>query len=302
MTMCVRAQTRVETLQDSICDALERIDGAGRFEEDLWTRPSGGGGRTRVMAKGQVFEKAGVNVSAVFGPVPEALKAQMPGDGETFFATGISLVLHPLNPHIPTTHANYRYIERGSVGWFGGGADLTPYVLYEEDAVHFHQALKKACDGHDPRFYPAYKAWCDQYFYLPHRGEARGIGGIFFDHVWPGALEPIDVTHSMESLYDWWHQAGDSFIDAYLPIVERRRDMPWDDALRAWQLMRRGRYVEFNLMYDRGTIFGLKTNGRVESILMSLPPEVQWQYDAQPEPNTYQSHLLEVLRQPREWA
>ncbi len=290
-----RASRKVEALQDAICERLEALDGRARFVETRWERPGGGGGRTRVLEGGQLFEKAGVNVSAVFGEVPPALAGSMAGDGDSFFATGVSLVLHPVNPHVPTTHANFRYIERGGAGWFGGGADLTPYVLYEEDARHFHETLGAACDAHDPAFYPRFKTWCDEYFYLPHRAEARGIGGIFFDHVGPGD------AHDADALYAWWADAGEAFLPAYVPIVERRRGVAWDDSLRQWQLQRRGRYVEFNLVLDRGTSFGLKSGGRVESIFMSLPPLCRWDYDVQPEAGTYQADLLAALRDPREW-
>ncbi len=288
------AQTRVEELQDTICRALEAMDG-GSFVEDRWSRGGGGGGKTRILEGGHVLEKAGVNTSAVFGEVPEAVRAQMPGDGERFFATGVSLVLHPRNPHAPTTHANFRYIERGSTGWFGGGADLTPYVLYDEDAAHFHEQLAGPCDAYDVEFYPRFKAWCDRYFYLPHRGEARGVGGLFFDHVM------VDEAADEAELVSWWSALGESFLPAYLPILERRRDQPFDDDLRQWQLMRRGRYVEFNLLHDRGTKFGLQTNGRIESIFMSLPPLVRWDYNVEPAPGSPGARLLDVLKTPREW-
>jgi coproporphyrinogen III oxidase len=289
-----KAKATVESLQDTICNALEALDGKGNFQEDLWTRPGGGGGRTRIMKDGAVFEKAGVNVSAVEGQLPEALQAQLEGDGTEFFATGISLVLHPQNPHVPTTHANFRYIERGGSGWFGGGADLTPYVLYEEDAGHFHEVLGATCDAHNPSLYPKFKTWCDEYFYLPHRGEGRGVGGVFFDYLKP------DESWDMDGLFSWWKAMGESFLPAYVPIAKRRKDEPFDEALRTWQLQRRGRYVEFNLVYDRGTIFGLKTDGRIESILMSLPSPVRWDYNVKPEA-PYQKELLEALQKPRGW-
>jgi coproporphyrinogen III oxidase len=290
------ARSRVEALQDEICAAIEKIDGGAGFREELWTRPGGGGGRTRILAEGKVFEKAGVNTAAVHGPVPTALEGELLGDGPDFYATGVSLVLHPRNPHIPTVHANFRYIERGDASWFGGGADLTPYVLYEEDARLFHGELKAACDDHDPAFYPKFKTWCDRYFRNHHRGEARGVGGIFFDTVRP------DEKHDMDSLLAWWKRTGDAFIPAYMPIVERRVEHAYDDALRQWQLQRRGRYVEFNLIHDRGTAFGLKTDGRIESIFMSLPPLVRWDYSVQAEPGSREAKLIDVLVNPREWV
>ena len=295
MSLAERARATVEALQDTICAALEAADGAARFREDRWERPGGGGGRSRVLAEGAVLEKAGVNTSAVHGAVPEVMREHLPGSGDEFYATGVSLVLHPRNPNAPTTHANFRYIQRGDTAWFGGGADLTPYVLFEEDARDFHAALAAPCDAYDPAFYPRFKAWCDRYFYLPHRGEARGLGGLFFDWVRP------DATHDMDGLFSWWRATGEAFLPAYLPILERRSDLPADDALRTWQLVRRGRYVEFNLLHDRGTKFGLQTDGRVESILMSLPPLVRWDYDVQVAPESPEARLLEVLRNPVDW-
>ena len=295
-----RAQRAVEDLQDTICAALEAVDGRATFREDLWERPGGGGGRTRVMAEGAVFEKAGVNVSAVHGALPAGIADQMPGDGDAFFATGVSLVLHPLNPHMPTTHANFRYIERGQTGWFGGGADLTPYVLYDADAAHFHNTLAGAYQAHAPKLYDAHKAWCDRYFYLPHRGEARGVGGVFFDHQRPGA-EGVPEGMDMDALFGWWQDVGAAFLPSYLPIAERRQGLSWDEALRTWQLQRRGRYVEFNLIHDRGTLFGLRTKGRIESILMSLPPLVRWDYDVTAEEGSERARLLDVLRNPKAW-
>lgn len=302
-----RCEQVVRGLQEAICAGLEGVEqehgSAARFREDLWEREGGGGGRSRVLEGGAVFEKAGVNVSAVFGEVPDAVKGQMPGDGDTFFATGVSLVLHPRNPHAPTTHANYRYIERGGTGWFGGGADLTPYRLYEEDARHFHAALEAACARSSAALYPHYKSWCDRYFWNSHRGEARGVGGIFFDHLRPGHApkapgeEPLD----MDGLERFWREAGEAFLPAYLPIVRRRAAMDYDESLRHWQLVRRGRYVEFNLLHDRGTKFGLQTGGRIESIFMSLPPLVRWDYDARPAAGTPEAELVAVLERPRAW-
>jgi len=283
-------EARIRALQDSICDALEKADGQGRFREDLWERPGGGGGRTRVMTDGAIFEKGGVNFSAVFGELPESLASKMPPGPKQFFATGVSLVLHPKNPRIPTTHANFRYFERGDTFWFGGGADLTPYYPVLEDAQHFHRTLKAACDAHDAGYYPRFKAWCDEYFFLKHRNETRGVGGLFFDN----------LTGDREALFRFVSDAGDAFIPAYLPIVERRKHDAYGERERNFQLQRRGRYVEFNLVYDRGTLFGLETQGRIESILMSLPPLVRWDYDARPQPGSEEARLLEFLK-PRDW-
>lgn len=304
-----RTRRRVEELQDQLCEVFEALEPEARFVEDPWERDEGGGGRTRVLQDGALLEKAGVNVSCVYGQLSSALLEHLgEGGGSGFWATGVSVVVHPRNPHVPAFHANLRYIERTRSGedaaegadapvdaWFGGGADLTPVVLYEEDARHFHETLGAACDRWDPGFYPRFKQWCDEYFYLPHRGEARGIGGLFFDYLRPGE------EHDAETLYGWWSELGDALTSAYRPIVERRRAHDWDDALRRWQLQRRGRYAEFNLLYDRGTRFGLQSRGRVESIFMSLPPLTRWDYDVRAEPGTPQAKLLEVLREPRAW-
>ena len=278
------------------------MDGTARFQEDLWERPEGGGGRTRVIQEGSVFEKGGVNTSAVHGPLPKSMQAYF-GVGESnFFACGLSLVMHPKNPMVPTVHANWRYFELYDLdgnridAWFGGGQDLTPYYLFEEDAQHFHQTCKTACDAHDTDFYLKFKARCDDYFWNEHRHEARGIGGLFFDYC------KATPERSLEEWYQFVAQVGDSFLDAYLPIVAKRKELPYGPAQRDWQEIRRGRYVEFNLVHDKGTLFGLKTNGRIESILMSLPPHVQWVYDHQPIEGSDEAALLEVLATPREWA
>lgn len=292
----------IVALQDRITTALEAEDGKALFREDPWERPEGGGGRTRVIENGAVFEKGGVNISAVHGPLPESMQKYFGVSQADFYACGLSLVLHPKNPMVPTVHANWRYFELygpdGSIRdqWFGGGQDLTPYYLFEEDARHFHQVCKAACDAHDPGFYLEYKEKCDRYFFNHHRGEARGVGGLFFDY-----LRPIE-GRSAGQWYDFVTGVGDSFLEAYLPIVQRCREMGYTDAQRNWQEIRRGRYVEFNLVHDKGTLFGLRTNGRIESILMSLPPVVQWKYDHHPEPGSDEHRLVEVLKNPREWA
>jgi len=280
------------SLQDEICRALERSDGEGRFREDLWVREGGGGGSTRILEGGAVFEKAGVNTSAVFGELSQSFAERLAGEGREFFAAGISLVLHPAHPLVPTLHANLRFIVQGSKAWFGGGTDLTPYYLFEEDAVHFHRTLKQVCDRHDLAYYPRFKRTCDEYFYLKHRAECRGVGGLFFEN----------IGGNLEREFDFVQDCGRAFLLAYLPIVERRKSLRFTPAQRDWQEIRRGRYVEFNLLYDRGTVFGLETGGRTESILMSLPPRVRWVYDFQPELGSEEARLVEVLRHPRSWA
>ncbi|MGZ3911502.1 MAG: oxygen-dependent coproporphyrinogen oxidase [Flavisolibacter sp.] len=293
----------IEDLQNRICQALEMADGKARFLEDRWERPEGGGGRTRVISGGAVFEKGGVNTSVVFGAVTDAMRHQLKIHGSEWFACGLSLVLHPLNPFVPTVHCNYRmfelYNEKKEVmdRWFGGGTDLTPYYLFEEDARHFHQVYKKVCDRFDESFYPRFKENCDNYFVNYHRGnERRGIGGIFYDYQRPA--EGRDPGFWM----DFGKACGDAFTEAYLPLVEKRKDMPYTAAQKHWQEIRRGRYVEFNLVHDRGTLFGLKTNGRIESILMSLPPTVRFEYNYQPAPGSPEAALLEACRHPRDWV
>jgi coproporphyrinogen III oxidase len=295
-------------LQDEICRALEDLDGPGRFREDLWLRNEGGGGRTRVLENGAVFEKAGVNFSEVFGDFDKAFAQRLPlGEGTAFFATGISLVLHPINPFVPTVHANFRYLERGSGSWFGGGTDLTPYYPNLEDVIHFHQTLKVACDEFGPEFYPRFKKWCDEYFFLKHRNETRGVGGIFFDYLTgesaevPGGSDgPVRESRGLESTFAFVKRIGRSFLPAYLPIVDKRKGQQYTEREREFQLIRRGRYVEFNLVYDRGTHFGLQTGGRTESILMSLPPLVKWIYDYKPKPGSREAEAWSFFR-PRDW-
>lgn len=291
----------IQNLQDTITAALEKADGKAVFHQDIWERPEGGGGRTRVIENGNVFEKGGVNISAVHGPLPAAMQAYFNVGDVDFFACGLSLVLHPKNPMVPTVHANWRYFEMydkdGNVinQWFGGGQDLTPYYLFEEDARHFHQVCKTACDKHNPTFYDQFKKQCDAYFWNAHREEARGIGGLFFDHC------KATETMTMEQWYAFVTEVGNSFLEAYLPIVEKRKTLDYTPENRIWQEIRRGRYVEFNLVHDKGTLFGLKTNGRIESILMSLPPHVQWVYDHHPEKDSVEEQLLSVLKTPVDW-
>ncbi len=300
--MKTKFYTYIQNLQDTITHKIETLDGVAKFKEDLWERPEGGGGRTRVIEEGAVFEKGGVNISAVHGELPPAMQAYFNVKDCNFFACGLSLVLHPKNPFVPTVHANWRYFEMydksGAIvdQWFGGGQDLTPYYLFDEDAKHFHQTCKKACDMHHPEFYTNYKAKCDAYFYNPHREEGRGVGGLFFDY-----CKATDEL-SMQDWYNFVTEVGDSFIDAYAPIVDRRKVLEYTAKNREWQEIRRGRYVEFNLVHDKGTLFGLKTNGRIESILMSLPPHVQWRYDHHPEIGSDEEKLIDVLKNPKDWA
>ncbi len=287
-----RAVAYLRDLQDRIVAALEALDGQ-RFREDHWERPGGGGGRTRVLVEGGVFEKAGVNFSDVHGQFSEEMARQIPGEGRHFTACGVSLVLHPRNPMVPTVHANFRFLTRGTKSWFGGGADLTPYYPYREDVVHFHRVWREACNRHkDVVDHAHLKRWCDEYFFLPHRNEARGVGGIFFDY----------LEGDLERTFGFVRDAGDAFLDAYLPIAQRRKDEPYTEAQKEFQEYRRGRYVEFNLVYDRGTVFGLKTGGRTESILMSLPAKARWWYDYQPPPGSREAELTDYWLVPRDWA
>ncbi len=316
-----RVSQFMQTLQEEICTGLETLDGKGTFKEDSWQREEGGGGRSRVLTEGNIFEQGGVNFSEVWGNhLPPSILQQRPeAEGHSFYATGTSMVLHPKNPYIPTVHLNYRYFEAGPVWWFGGGADLTPYYPFAEDAHHFHSTYKQACDQHHPEYYPVFKRWCDEYFYLKHRKETRGVGGLFFDYqdgtdplyrgphadkeaaVYSRSLPPQN-HRTWEELFAFIQDCGRAFLPAYVPIAEKRQHTEYGDRQRNFQLYRRGRYVEFNLVYDRGTIFGLQTNGRTESILMSLPPLVRWQYGYQPEPNTPEAELYEVFLKPQNWA
>ena len=292
-------------LQNSITDALCDLDSTLVLQEDEWSREDGGGGCSRVMRNGQIFEQAGINFSHVFGDVlPASATAHRPElTGRKFQAFGVSLVIHPANPYVPTTHMNVRFFvaekedgrkeDRSPIWWFGGGFDLTPYYGFEEDAKHWHVTAKNACAEYGEDIYPRYKKWCDDYFCLKHRQEQRGIGGLFFD----------DLNEwGFDKCFAFLRSVGDAFLPAYIPIVERRKDIEYDEQQRQFQLYRRGRYVEFNLIYDRGTLFGLQSGGRTESILMSLPPLVRWEYDWQPEPGTPEAELYDKYLQPRKWV
>ena len=295
--------TYIHDLQNRICSALEQVDGNAIFFEDVWERAEGGGGKTRVIANGNVFEKGGVNTSVVFGDVTESMRTQLKIDGAKWFACGLSLVMHPINPFAPTVHCNYRMFElydeqdRLMDRWFGGGTDLTPYYLFEEDAIHFHQAYKTVCDDFDASFYTKFKKDCDNYFVNKHRNEERrGIGGIFYDYQRP------DENRNVDFWMNFSKSCGNIFMKAYIPIIEKRKKIPYTAENKHWQEIRRGRYIEFNLVHDRGTLFGLKTNGRTESILMSLPPTVRFEYDYKPKPGTEEDKLLQACLHPRDWV
>lgn len=300
MTDLKSITTYLKGLQNSICQALEELDGEAKFQSDIWQRPEGGGGDSRVITKGKVFEKGGVNFSHVHGIIPDFLRKES-GTSEFFHATGVSIVIHPGNPFVPVIHMNVRYFQMSESEnepeadcWFGGGIDLTPAYVFREDAEFFHRRMKQACDNHDPEYYQRFKTWCDEYFYIRHRGEMRGIGGIFYDH-----LRPLD-TGMKDELFAFMKEVGNSFAPTYSEIVKRRYETPFSEANKQWQLIRRGRYAEFNLVYDRGTAFGLKTNGRIESILMSMPPLAKWEYDHHPEPGSAEYTSLQYF-QPRDW-
>lgn len=298
-----RFEAYIQNLQNDICERLEKIDDKAKFRHDDWDREEGGGGHTRVIEKGNVFEKGGVNISTVHGELPPLIRKRFDVEQGWFWAGGLSLVIHPQSPMIPTVHANYRYFELYDDSnmdiirdqWFGGGADLTPYYLWDEDAVHFHRILKAACDKHGKDLYPRFKKECDEYFYNNHRSEGRGIGGLFFDY-----LRPTE-DRSAEDWYDFTTEAGEAFLESYVPIVERRKDESYNKRQRYFQEIRRGRYVEFNLIHDRGTLFGLKTGGRTESILMSLPPRVRWDYDFEVEEGSEEAYLIDRLKNPVDW-
>ncbi len=299
-------------LQDSICTALENEDGIGKFKEDNWKRAEGGGGRTRILQDGTVIEKGGVLYSAVHGLIPDFLKKNenaavtlsgvegREDEGQlltTFYATGVSIVIHPKNPMVPIIHMNVRYFEMSTgVWWFGGGIDLTPHYVVEEDAKFFHNALKQSCDKHNPNYYKEYKKWADDYFFIKHRNETRGVGGIFFDKL----TQTKDVTK--EQLFDFVKEIGNTFAPTYTKLMNKNKSLPFNEVNKQWQLLRRGRYVEFNLIYDLGTKFGLESNGRVESILMSLPKTAGWEYDYQPESNSLEAKTLSFLKKDLSWA
>ncbi|MCF0052707.1 oxygen-dependent coproporphyrinogen oxidase [Dyadobacter sp. LJ53] len=294
-----------KSLQDNICRSIEETDGTGKFKEDLWEHHSGGGGRTRLIQHGSVLEKGGVNFSKVQGEVHPRLRQQMnlsENDDFHFTATGVSIVMHPYNPHVPIIHMNVRYFELSNgTCWFGGGIDLTPHYINEEDAAFFHNYLKRSCDKHHIDFYPKFKTWADDYFFIQHRNETRGVGGIFFDY-----LKPDDAGNgnglSKEALFAFVKEVGESFAPIYTTLMQNHRNEPFTEEQKQWQFLRRGRYVEFNLVWDRGTKFGLETNGRTESILMSLPPQANWEYNFEPEPGSPEAKTLEALKKGLNWA
>ena len=284
-------------IQDSICEGLKIADGKGVFEEELWEREGGGGGRTRVIQNGSVIEKGGVNFSAVFGKLPDAVKNSFKVDNDEFFATGVSIVLHPENPFVPIIHMNIRYFEMDeNTRWFGGGIDLTPHYVIPTDARFFHYHLKQACDQFKAEFYPKFKALADDYFFIKHRKETRGVGGIFYDR-----LKPENTDLSYDQILDFSLAVGNSFLPIYTELIDRNRDQQYTDLHKEWQYLRRSRYAEFNLVYDAGTKFGLETDGRIESILMSLPPTTKWNYNAQAMPGTEEEKTTNFLKKDINW-
>jgi coproporphyrinogen III oxidase len=285
-----------QDLQDKICAGLESLDGKAKFQEDRWTRAAGGGGKTRVIQDGNVFEKGGVNFSAVSGQAPEFLKKELSNTEATFFATGVSIVIHPRSPFVPIIHMNVRYFEMDETKWFGGGIDLTPIYFFEDDVRLFHRHLKSVCDKFKKTYYPEFKSWADDYFFIRHRNETRGAGGIFFDH-----LKPSDEM-SVDKLFEFTIAIGEVFVPVYSEIVTRNKNKSYDDSHKLWQLIRRGRYAEFNLVYDRGTKFGLETDGRTESILMSLPPLATWKYDHKPLPGSEEEKTQQLLGKRHDWV
>jgi len=286
-----------KTIQDEICQVLEKLDGTAKFEEEIWERDGGGGGRTRIMQHGNIIEKGGVNFSAVHGKLPEMIKKSFGVDEDEFFATGVSIVIHPNNPFVPIIHMNIRYFElNDEIRWFGGGIDLTPHYVIEEDAQFFHQQLKNVCDIHHQDFYKDFKKWADDYFYVRHREETRGIGGVFYDK-----LTPEKTGLSFEEIFQFSCDLGRTFAPTYTELVNKNRHKDYTEYHKNWQYLRRGRYVEFNLVWDSGTKFGLETNGRIESILMSLPPQANWAYDFQPEEGSEEAKTLSLLRKDINW-
>jgi len=287
-----------QLIQDQICDSLELSDGKAKFEQELWNREGGGGGRTRIMQHGNVIEKGGVNFSAVHGKLPEAVKKAFKVDSDEFFATGVSIVMHPENPFVPIIHMNIRYFEMDEqTRWFGGGIDLTPHFVIDTDARYFHHLLKQTCDQFDLSFYPKFKEHADDYFYIKHREETRGVGGIFYDR-----LRPDTCGLSFDQILDFSVAVGNTFIPAYTELIERNRDKEYTAKDQEWQYLRRSRYAEFNLVYDAGTKFGLETNGRIESILMSLPPLAKWNYNHKTAPDSDESYTLSRLKKGIQWA
>lgn len=285
-------------IQDSICRGLEIADGEAHFEEELWQREGGGGGRTRVMQHGKVIEKGGVNFSAVYGKLPEVVQKSFKVDNDEFFATGVSIVIHPENPFVPIIHMNIRYFEMDEqTRWFGGGIDLTPHYVIPTDVRFFHYHLKQACDQFKADFYPRFKKLADDYFFIKHRDETRGVGGIFYDR-----LKPENTELSYDQLLDFSLAVGNAFVPVYSELIDRNKDKEYDDFNKEWQYLRRSRYAEFNLVYDSGTKFGLETNGRIESILMSLPPTAKWKYNAQPLPNTEEENTINLLKKGIDWV
>lgn len=283
-------------LQNRICTALEEIDSNGVFREDEWERPGGGGGRARIMVNGHIIEKGGVNFSAVHGKTPPAIRSAMQLEEADFYATGVSIVIHPRSPLVPIIHMNVRYFEMSNgVAWFGGGIDLTPHYVDAEDAHFFHTSLKQVCDRHATDYYATFKPWADDYFYVKHRQETRGIGGIFFDRL--SATESV----SKEQLFSFVQDVGETFVPIYAHLIDKNKDLPYGEEEKAWQLIRRGRYVEFNLVHDKGTKFGLDTEGRTESILMSLPPFAAWEYAHTPPPASKEAQTLSLLKKGIDW-
>lgn len=287
-----------QRIQDEICQVLELLDGGAKFEEELWEREGGGGGRTRIIQNGNILEKGGVNFSAVHGKLPETIKKAFGVDSEDFFATGVSIVIHPNNPHVPIIHMNIRYFElNDEIRWFGGGIDLTPHYVQEDDARYFHQTLKEVCDRHKDSFYEEFKTWADNYFFIKHRNETRGIGGVFYDK-----LTPEKTGLSYDEIFAFSCDLGRTFAPLYTELVNRHRNKSYTAAEKDWQLLRRGRYVEFNLVYDSGTRFGLETNGRIESILMSLPTQANWFYNFTPSADSEEAKTIALLRKGVNWV